>query len=354
MIDLPQPGELCTSAQAQLLAVREAQRGAGFVSPNPLVGCSVLDHDGKLLATGYHAKVGGAHAEVDALDKLSGKDLSRATLYVTLEPCSHQGRTPPCADRIVKSGVRSVVVGKIDPNPLVSGKGIQILKAAGINVRLDATFSEASDRVAESFLWNMKKQLPFVTLKLAMSLDGKLALPSGDSQWLTSESSRLYARNLRAHADATLVGAQTVLHDNPRLDFRGTPFATAKSNKIIIWDPKDKTKEFLPSSHLVQCHAPENIRVLKTLDEASLHGLYAQGITSIFVEGGAKTLSTFIEKRLFNKIYIFLAPVVLGQGLDWASSIRINNMSERLELEFSESTGLDEDILITAYPKRMD
>lgn len=350
MSTLPRPGEFCTPAQAQQLAVQEARRGEGFVAPNPLVGCSVVSRDGKLLSTGYHARVGQAHAEVDALGKLSGQDLSQATMYVTLEPCSHHGRTPPCADRIVKERVGKVVIGTLDPNPLVAGKGLEKLKAAGIDVRIDSEFGKTTARLAEVFLWNMQKQMPFVTLKLATSLDGKLALPSGESQWLTSDVSRLRARELRAHSDATLIGAQTLLHDNPRLDFRDTAFDGKKANKILVWDPKNKAKAFLPTSQLAKCHAPENIQTLNTIDEASLRALYNQGITSIYVEGGAKTLSAFVERGLFNKLYVFVAPILLGQGLDWAASLKIANMSERVELEFTETANLDRDVMITAYP----
>lgn len=351
MSTLPRPGEFCTPTQAQQLAVREAQRGAGLVAPNPLVGCSVVSKDGRLLATGFHARVGEAHAEVDALDKLKGEDLSQATMYVTLEPCSHQGRTPPCADRLIKDRIGKVVIGTLDPNPLVAGKGAEKLRAAGIDVSFDAEFAAESSRVAEVFLWNMQKKLPYVTLKLAMSLDGKIALPSGESHWLTSDHSRRLGRELRAHADATVIGAQTLLHDNPQLDFRDTKFAGQKANRIFIWDPQEKTKNFLPASRLAKTHSLENIHVLKTLDVEVLQSLYAQGITSLYVEGGAKTLSAFIEKKLFNKLYVFVAPLILGQGLDWASSLRLNSMAERLELEFTQNTISDRDVLLTAYPR---
>ncbi len=351
MPPLPRPGEYCTPVQAQKLAVQEAQRGAGFVAPNPLVGCSIVSKDGLLLATGYHARVGDNHAEVDALNKLQSMDLTQATMYVTLEPCSHHGRTPPCADRIIKDRVGRVVIGVLDPNPLVAGKGAEKLRAAGIDVSFDSEFAAASAKVAEVFLWNMQKKIPFVILKLAMSLDGKLALPSGESQWLTSDQSRTHGRALRAHCDATLIGAQTLIKDNPRLDFRDTEFAAKKSNKVLIWDPQAKVKDFLTVSNVAKTHPLENIQTLHTLDVTILQSLYAQGIHSIYVEGGAKTLSEFIEKRLFNKLYVFVAPMVLGRGLDWASTLQLKSMKERLELEFTDVTTSDRDILITAYPR---
>ncbi|MCC6137044.1 MAG: bifunctional diaminohydroxyphosphoribosylaminopyrimidine deaminase/5-amino-6-(5-phosphoribosylamino)uracil reductase RibD, partial [Bdellovibrionaceae bacterium] len=273
------------------------------------------------------------------------------TVYVTLEPCSHQGKTPPCADRLIRDRVGKVVIGVMDPNPLVAGQGIDKLEKAGIEVVLDPVFALSAQRVGEQFLWNMRKKLPFVTLKLAMSLDGKLALKNGESQWITGEPSRELARVFRAHHDATLVGAQTVLSDNPTLDFRGTKYAGKKQNKILIWDPKNKVQDFLPTSNLAKAHSLKNIQVLSNIDVSVLQSLYEQGITSIYVEGGAQTLSTFIEQKLFQKMYVFVAPILLGNGLDWTSSINLTSMTERQELEIVEATPVYKDILLTVYPK---
>jgi diaminohydroxyphosphoribosylaminopyrimidine deaminase / 5-amino-6-(5-phosphoribosylamino)uracil reductase len=347
----PRPEEPCTPEQAKALAVQEALRGAGFVAPNPLVGCVILSRDGKLLSTGFHARIGEAHAEVDAFNKLQQHDFSGATMYVTLEPCSHQGRTPPCVDRIIKERVAKVVIGSDDPNPLVAGRGIEKLKAAGIQVVRDAQFASDSERVAEQFLWNMKEKMPFVTLKLAMSLDGQMALENGDSQWITSEESRLFGRKLRAHHDATLVGAQTVLMDNPTLDFRGTVFEGKKENRILIWDPKNKTGDKIKNSNVSNAHGLKNIQILSDMNRDVLRNLYQQGITSLYVEGGGQTLSYFIENALFNKMYVFVAPTLLGKGKGWTQSIQLQSMESRYSLEFSELDRIGQDIFITAYPK---
>lgn len=347
----PRLGDNCTPEQAQALAVQEALRGAGSVAPNPLVGCAIVSRDGKLLSVGYHARVGEAHAEVDAFNKSSQQDFSGATMYVTLEPCSHHGRTPPCADRIVKEKIAKVVIGADDPNPLVAGKGIEKLKAAGITVVRDAQFTLQSQRVAEKFLWNMTNKLPFITLKLAMSLDGHMALENGNSQWITTEESRALGRQLRAHHDATLVGAQTVLIDNPTLDFRGTVFAGKKENRILIWDPKNKVSEKLKDFNIVKTHGLKNIQVLSAITKDVLHDVYQQGITSIYVEGGGNTLSYFIKNKLFNKMYVFVAPTLLGKGKGWTDSMSLTTMAERQGLEFSSVDRIGEDILITAYPK---
>lgn len=350
MSSLPGIGDICTPLQAQQLAVREALRGAGFVSPNPLVGCTIVSNAGRLLSTGYHVECGQAHAEVDALNKIEKQAAVGATLYVTLEPCAHFGRTPPCANRIVESGISRVVIGVLDPNPLVAGKGVLLLQQAGIAVQLDEVFAAKSRRVAEHFLWNMTEQMPYVTLKLAMSLDGKLAIANGESQWLTSQSSRFFSRRLRAHHDATMVGAGTVLQDNPRLDFRDTEF-THKKNKIFIWDPNNKVENFLPTSLLMKNHESKNIQILKKIDKDMLKNLYQQGITSLFVEGGGKTIAQFIENKLFNKIFIFIAPTILGDGRGWSTGVQLDTMADRWLLEFSEVSTMDQDIFITAYPK---
>lgn len=332
--------------------MQEALHGAGYVSPNPLVGCAIVSREGILLSSGYHARVGEAHAEVNAFNKLPGHDFSGATVYVTLEPCSHQGRTPPCADRLIKEKVARVVIGVKDPNPLVAGKGIERLQAAGISATVDPAFGIQSEKVAEQFLWNMREKMPYVTLKLAMSLDGKVALKSGESSWISTELSRNHGRTLRAHYDATLVGAQTVLRDNPTLDFRGTAFAGKKENRILIWDPKNKIPSFLPGSKLAATHSMKNIQILNDIDRDVLRNLYQQGITSIYVEGGGKTLSHFIENKLFNKMYVFVAPVLLGNGVAWSESLNLASMAERRALSFTDITHFDQDILITAYPKQ--
>lgn len=347
------PGSPITRDQAQALALSEAENGTGFVSPNPLVGCVIVDHEHRFLASGYHARVGGDHAEIDAIKKVPAGKLKNATMYVTLEPCSHQGRTPPCADRVVSESIKAVVVGVQDPNPLVSGKGLERLRNAGIQVEVDPKFAAKSERLAEVFLWNMRHQSPFVALKVATSLDGQMALKSGESQWITSEESRVKARALRAKYDATLIGARTLIHDDPMLDFRGTSFADQKKNRIVIWDPSQKAASFLAKSQLAKVHAPENISILTApnLDADVLKGLFQQGIRSLFVEGGSHTLSQLIQQRLFQKIYQFVGPSLMGGGMGWSSGLTVNNMKERIELSFTAVEPIGGDVLITAIPK---
>src|SRR5574341_629007 len=199
------------------MALRLASRGAGRTSPNPMVG-AVLVRSGKVVATGYHRHAGSDHAEIVAL-KRAGKRARRATLYLNLEPCSHQGRTPPCALSLIRAGVRRVVVGMVDPNPLVSGKGIRKLRQAKIRVDVGLLERECR-RLNEAFSKHITRRIPFVILKLAASLDGRIATASGDSRWVTGSAARRYVHHLRDQVDAVVVGAGTVLADDPRLTCR--------------------------------------------------------------------------------------------------------------------------------------
>lgn len=357
-----------TPQEAQALALRVGAKGAGFVSPNPLVGCVIVDSQHRFLSSGYHAKYGGPHAEVMALDTLTTDELKNGTMYVTLEPCSHFGKTPPCADRLAQTGLKKVIIGVKDPNPLVSGRGIEQLKKNKIFVEFDTDFTKRSQRLGEHFLWNMQKQLPFVSLKMATSLDGTMALKSGESRWITNESSRQLSRVLRAHHDATLVGARTLIHDDPQLDFRGTPFEGRKANKVVIYDPKGIAGDFLKTSQLLKTHSTENIFWLtsKRQKHLPLHQfeinpqssfgvehlkwLHEQKIFSLFVEGGGYTISQFLEQRLFQKVYQFLAPQIIGRGLRWTENFEVQNLTQACQLEISHVKRIKSDILLVGYP----
>jgi len=210
------------------IAMRLALKARGKTSPNPLVGALVVKNS-RIIGEGYHEKAGTRHAEVIALDE-AGKAAVNATLYVTLEPCAHFGKTPPCVDRIAKSGIREVIIGMIDPNPLNNGKGVKILKQHKIKVEVG--FLEGRlRRINEAFIKYISKRMPFVTVKVAQSLDGKIATATGDSKWITSDKSRLYAHRLRQNYDAIMVGVNTVLRDNPRLD---AWFSKRQPAKIVV------------------------------------------------------------------------------------------------------------------------
>jgi diaminohydroxyphosphoribosylaminopyrimidine deaminase / 5-amino-6-(5-phosphoribosylamino)uracil reductase len=197
------------------LALKLALKARGMTSPNPMVGALVVKN-GRIIGRGYHKKAGLAHAEVTALEQ-AGEDAKGASLYVTLEPCAHFGRTPPCVDRIIQSGIKEVIIGMVDPNPLNNGKGMQILKSRGIKV--EAGFLEDDLKAANAaFIKYITRRMPLVTVKVAESLDGKIATRTGESKWITSDKSRDYSHRIRKNYDAVMVGVNTVRRDNPKLD----------------------------------------------------------------------------------------------------------------------------------------
>jgi diaminohydroxyphosphoribosylaminopyrimidine deaminase / 5-amino-6-(5-phosphoribosylamino)uracil reductase len=201
-------------------ALRLARKGAGYVSPNPLVGCVIVSEDGRLIGKGYHERFGKAHAEINALDSVKDKNaLNGATVYVTLEPCEHHGKTPPCAVTLSKLPLKRVIAGMIDPNPVVSGKGMKILEQAGITTAAGLLEDEAA-HMNEAFIHYIRYQKPFVTLKIAQTLDGYIAAPDGNPKWISSEASRTRVHEWRSRYDAVLVGRNTALLDNPRLTVR--------------------------------------------------------------------------------------------------------------------------------------
>ncbi len=350
------------------LAIAEGHKGIGFVAPNPLVGCVILDHEWRLLASGYHARLGEGHAEVNALAHVQNPEkLKGAHVFVTLEPCVHQGRTPPCAQALAKLPIASLTYGLTDPNPKVSGEGVRILRTAGIVVKEFEQLRPELEELCEIFLLNMRAQRPFVALKVAMSLDGKIALPDRTSQWITSEESRARVQILRGAYDAVLVGVGTFLHDNPSLNSRDPRFVT-KATRVVLLDPEGQSLERLTSAKLLAVRAPENVIVVTReaarlpkgvrvihlpLQNAEfplvrlLNELYLQGITSLLVEGGAATYAAFVGQDVADRLYAFVAPKLLGDGLSWLSGWSAGSMDRALRLIQPRSEALGEDVLIT-------
>ncbi|MBK7960606.1 MAG: bifunctional diaminohydroxyphosphoribosylaminopyrimidine deaminase/5-amino-6-(5-phosphoribosylamino)uracil reductase RibD [Bdellovibrionales bacterium] len=368
MDDQIKRGQPLTDIEAMSLAISEARQGLIHVSPNPPVGCVVLDSKGCFLSKGHHEFYGGPHAEVNALRDLSATELSGAHLFVTLEPCAHEGKTPSCAKMLARTGIAKVTFGLVDPNPLVSGQGEQILKDAGIQTERQSESNKELlndlEEVCEVFLWNFRQRKVFVTLKLAASLDGVIALESGESQWITNEASRNYSHMLRAQADAILVGSGTVANDNPKLNIRLDPDLGRIEKRVVIIDTHGVQLARFHELQLSQVHSRENIfwcvgiqtkipdwvaekgpnilRIKETLDQHGSHldlgnmleSLWAVGVRSVFVEGGARLASSLLEKGLVNRLTLFSAPVVLGTrgGLSWTSTLRTESMATRLEL----------------------
>jgi diaminohydroxyphosphoribosylaminopyrimidine deaminase/5-amino-6-(5-phosphoribosylamino)uracil reductase len=318
------------------IALRLARRGLGLTSPNPMVGAVVV-RKGVILGTGWHHRAGEAHAEIEAFRDATrnGATLGGATLYVTLEPCSTFGRTPPCTSAIIAHKIGHVVIAATDPNPEHAGAGYTILRAAGLKVTSGVLEAEATELNRIFNHWIVKRT-PFVTLKAAMSLDGKIATASGDSKWITSEGARAYAMKLRLAHDAIAVGVNTALSDDPALTVRkGTRIL--KAPRRVVIDPTGRinrrcrlltdeyrSKTLVVLSDKASAKAEREIRnqgseVLRLpfqgdhLDlKRLLRELSLEGVTSILAEGGGETIFSFLRARLGQRICFFYAPKILG------------------------------------------
>lgn len=315
-------------------ALRLARRGWGRTSPNPMVG-ALLVREGQLVGQGWHRGAGLPHAEIEAIRdaRRRGGSLKEATLYVTLEPCCSHGRTPPCTEAILEAGLRRVVVAAIDPNPAHAGRGLEILRRAGLKVRVGVLAAEAA-RLNEAFNHWIVHRTPFVTLKMAMSLDGRIATRTGESQWLTSPAARRCAMRGRAGADAVLVGVNTVLADDPSLSVRG--FRRPIQPRRIVLDSLARTP---PTARVVTDEAAERtllvltrrapaerVRILREKVSvwvapsqagrvdltALLRHLGAQEVTHLWVEGGGHVHAAFLEAGLAHRLVAFYAPLILG------------------------------------------
>jgi diaminohydroxyphosphoribosylaminopyrimidine deaminase/5-amino-6-(5-phosphoribosylamino)uracil reductase len=352
-------------------AIRLALKAKAETSPNPMVGAVVV-RNGRIVGEGYHKKAGLAHAEVVALDE-AGRKSKGATLYVTLEPCVHFGRTPPCVDRIIKSGIKEVIIGMIDPNPLNNGRGVSILKQHKIKIEV-GILEDKLRRINEAFIKYITKRMPFVTVKVAQSLDGKIATRTGDSKWITSDKSRGYAHRLRQDYDAIMVGVNTILRDNPKLD---TWFSKKHPVKIVV-DSQLSTKQdaniFSKNSKVIIVTLPispgqetENRKILtqkaKILEVKEKAGqinlkdmmkkLALAEITNILVEGGGTLNGALFDEGLVDKILFFISPKIIG-GKEAISSVmgqgilRIDNAIKISNMKVKRFGG---DFLVEGYIK---
>jgi diaminohydroxyphosphoribosylaminopyrimidine deaminase/5-amino-6-(5-phosphoribosylamino)uracil reductase len=315
------------------LALRLAAKGVGWVSPNPMVGAVVVK-DGQVVGRGYHRRAGGPHAEVEALNA-AGEAARGAELYVSLEPCNHQGKTPPCTEAILAAGVRRVVMATRDPNPRVTGGGAERLAARGVEVAVGPLAAEARQVNEAWFHWVNTGQ-PWVVAKAACSLDGKIATATGESQWLTGEAARALGHRLRHRVDAIVVGIGTVLADNPQLTCR-LPAGRGKDPIRVVLDSRLRlplTARLLhldsPAPTWVACTSPAPTGQIRALEEhgaqvlvlppdagrvslpALLDLLGAHQVQSLLVEGGAETLGAFFDQRLVHQFHFFYAPKILG------------------------------------------
>lgn len=305
-------------------ALELASTGQGSVSPNPLVGC-VIVHDGKIIGEGWHRQYGGAHAEVNAIQSVSNKEfLKDSTVYVSLEPCSHFGKTPPCADLLISHRVKKVVIANLDSNPLVAGDGIKKLRNEGIEV-ITGILDKEGREMNKRFFTFMEKQRPYIILKWAQTADGFIARENLDSKWISNTHSRQLVHKWRAEEDAVLVGATTALHDNPQLNVRDwsgrNPVRIVSdrflrlNEKLHLFDRSQKTICYNVLKHEEHPHL-----LLTRLDEDHfiqnmVRDLYKQKIQSVIIEGGAQTLNLFIDSGLWDEARVFVSFQTFTKGI---------------------------------------
>lgn len=348
-----------------LRALELAREGLYRTSPNPRVGCVIATSAGEILGQGSTQVAGGAHAEVMALRSAAaqGRSVVGATAYVTLEPCSHHGRTGPCCDALVDAGVARVVAAMPDPNPLVQGRGFARLRAAGIDV-LVGVESAAAKELNLGFLSRMVRARPWVRLKVAASMDGFTALATGQSQWITSQAARADGHSWRARACALLTGIGTVLADNPRLDVRGVE--TPRQPAVVVLDSTLRTPhnaalfEAQRAVHIYTAEAepvhskaayPSRVRIVAIprvdLREV-LHDLAQQGVNELHIEAGATLNGAFVRAGLVDEFLVYLAPKLLGSGHGMWNDVSLGALSEATPLSFLETQRVGDDLRILA------
>ncbi|NGP88647.1 bifunctional diaminohydroxyphosphoribosylaminopyrimidine deaminase/5-amino-6-(5-phosphoribosylamino)uracil reductase RibD [Fodinibius halophilus] len=360
------------------LALEIAERGAGYVSPNPMVGCVIVSAEGEKIGQGIHERYGQAHAEKNAVDSVSNSELlDGATVYVTLEPCAHHGNTPPCCELLAELPIDRVVVAMEDPTPKVAGKGIQYLRNHNIEVEV-GVLKEEAEKLNEFFLHHQRWGRPFVTLKIAQTLDGYIAAPDGDSEWISGQHSRSLVHEWRSRYDAVMVGRNTTLLDNPRLTVRHVEGRQPK--RIVIDGPlelpdelnlftdqyEEKTIVLTHNQKKYREEADPMLNMLKSdyfrgttllVDEKDGHtdlgdALKELGklpVTSVLVEAGQSLASALLRENLVDKVECFIAPKMLGGGARSVLGVGINHMSEIMEFREVEWKQVGDDLLFSGY-----
>ena len=318
---------------------RLALRGWGKVAPNPLVGCVITDKNGKIISKGYHHRYGDNHAERDALLKLKNNEAEGGTLYVNLEPCSHYGKTPPCTGLIIERKLKKVVIGMKDINPLVSG--IESLRNAGIEV-VTSVLEEEAEFLNRVFIKNMKEKLPYIVLKAATTMDGKIASKTGDSKWITSEEARKEVYKIRKNFDCIMTSSNTVIADNPKMEHKF---------KCIL----DKDKRISQNSNIFKQGeiyvATKDNTPLKDgrLDvKAVLSELYKKDIYTVFVECGGTLAGSMLKEGLIDEVYQFIAPKILNdnEGKSCFNGGKSEKISDAKNLKIYSTTQTGQDLLL--------
>jgi len=358
-------------------ALSLAAKGLGYVSPNPMVGCVIVSAGGDVIGEGYHERYGKAHAEVNAVRSVKDSSLLKgATVYVTLEPCSHHGKTPPCAPMLAELEIDRVVVAMKDPNPDVNGKGLEILRKKGIEVEMGVLKSEA-EKLNEKWLHAIGTSMPFITLKIAQTADGYVAAPNGDSSWISCKESRKLVHRWRSEDDAVMVGRSTALYDNPQLTVRlvegrqprriviDGPFELPKNLNLFSDSFEEKTIVITHNSKKAEQDADPMLKMLQSnyfrgqvvvtgnndghvdLKEA-FSSLYKMGIHSVLVEGGQQLSSALLRQNLVDRLQLFIAPKILGGGTKSLVNQGIHRMEDIREFRSYSWKQSGSDMLLTA------
>lgn len=354
-------------------ALKHAKRGTGSTSPNPLVG-AVLAKNGKVIACGYHKRPGGPHAEVVALDK-AGRKAKGSELFVNLEPCSHFGRTPPCTERIIKDGVARVVIGMVDPNPINNGRGVKRLRKSGIDVKIGVLEERCKD-LNRAFISFVTLKRPYVAIKAAQSLDGKIATFTGNSKWITDANTRRLAHKLRSRADAVLVGLNTIIKDDPLLNVRlcktkKQPMRIVLDSKLkipiksrIIQDKSSRliiaTTRYAAKKRIEQLQkAGVDVFVCKSDNGrvevgTLLRYLAERDISYLLVEGGGSVIASFLNKRLVDEAFFYISPKIIG-GRNAPTSVEgvgVESVNSAIKLNNVALKKINQDILLHGYVHR--
>ena len=357
------------SEEMMALALRLARQAPDAASPNPRVGCVLTDSSAQVLGQGHTQQAGGPHAEIMALRDAAarGHSVAGATAWVTLEPCSHQGRTGPCCDALAAAGIGKLVASLADPNPLVAGQGFQRLRAAGIDVQVGAGARESRE-LNIGFFSRMVRKTPWVRIKVAASLDGTTALENGASQWITADAARADGHAWRARADAVLTGIGTVLEDDPQLDVRLV--AATRQPHLVVIDSRLQTplnaKLFGPARQLFIYHAESNPARQDALEAkgatliflpgpggkvdlaAMLRDLAVREVNLLHVEAGHKLNGSLVREGLVDEFLVYLAPKLLGPGRDMAAIGPLHDLGEAVALQFLSSAMVGSDLRIVA------
>ncbi|MEN6624094.1 MAG: bifunctional diaminohydroxyphosphoribosylaminopyrimidine deaminase/5-amino-6-(5-phosphoribosylamino)uracil reductase RibD [Smithella sp.] len=347
-------------------ALRLARRGNGKVSPNPLVGAVIVKND-QIIGQGYHKQFGGPHAEINAINNTRER-IEGATLYVNLEPCCHEGKTPPCVESIVRHKIGKVVIGSIDSNPLVSCRGLNYLQSHGIKI-ITGILKDECRRLNEVFFHYMETGMPFITIKYAQTLDGRIATATGQSQWISSNAALKFAHQLRAEHDAVMVGLGTVIKDNPELTVRHTrgrnPLRVLIDSSLKI-PLEAKILQNLSDAKTLVATTKTDVDPLfrriadsgaeiMTIDadkqgNVDLKKLFKflarKGISSILVEGGAQVITALLSNNLANRLVTIIAPKIIGKGIEAVGDLQIKELNRAKSLSFQKIKKIGPDIII--------